>query len=153
MLLVVFSFWLPSCDDVSKQTDDLNITSQGVRQTLLDYHQAIKQEGLLAEFKYLDSSEEFFWVPPGYSCALAYDSVAYILRQSAPLFSRIDNSFDTLMIKPLTTSLAMYTGRLTSVSTDTAGKSSSVKLIETGLVVKRSGQWKLLSGQTAVLPD
>ena len=45
------------------------LVANTIRQTLYDYVGAIKQKGLTAEFKFLDSSADFFWVPPGYSSA------------------------------------------------------------------------------------
>src|SRR5688572_31858927 len=72
------------------------------KETLTNYYNDIRKEGLRAEFRYLDNSKEFFWVPPGYSSPISYDSVAAILNQNAPLFKSIDNSFDTLRIIPLT---------------------------------------------------
>src|SRR5688572_8196325 len=71
------------------------------KQTLDNYYNDIRKEGLTAEFKYLDNSADFFWVPPGYSSPISYDSVATILHANAPLFKSIDNSFDTLNIIPL----------------------------------------------------
>jgi hypothetical protein len=122
-----------------------------VQQTLEQYYADIKKEGLLAEFKYLDSSENFFWVPPGYNRALSYDSIAAIIKWIAPSLKSVENSFDTLRIIPLSEELATYTGRLRSVSTDTSGKVTTTQLVETGILIKRPAGWKLLSGQTSVV--
>ena len=121
-----------------------------VTQTLNRYYDDIRAEGLMAEFRYLDNSPEFYWVPPGFSVAISYDSVASILRQNAPLLKDIDNKWDTLRIDPLSHELATYTGRLHSIVTDTAGHVSETSLVETGLLIKRRNGWKLLSGQTSV---
>lgn len=126
--------------------------TQEITQTLNNYYSDIKQHGLTAEFAYLDSSEDFFWVPPGYSVALSYDSVAAVLKQNAPKFKSIENSFDTLRINIISNELATYTGRLHSTMIDTLGKSSTFSLVETGVMIKRKNGWKLLSGQTALLP-
>lgn len=115
------------------------------------YHADVRNEGLLGEFKYLDSSADFFWVPPGYHTAISYDSVAAVLKSSAGRFKKIDNNWDTLHIVPVTKEIASYTGRLRSAITDTSGNTTSMVLLETGIVIKRSDGWKLLSGQTSVL--
>ncbi|HET6543383.1 MAG TPA: nuclear transport factor 2 family protein [Chryseolinea sp.] len=122
-----------------------------VRQLFANYFEAIRKEGMTAEFHYLDRSSDFFWVPPGYHHPISYDSVAAVLTLSAPGFVSVENSFDTLRIIPLTTSLATYTAKLKSVMKDTSGNISSLQLIETGVVIKRSDGWKLLGGQTSVL--
>lgn len=122
-----------------------------VRQTLNNYLAAVKRDGLTAEFDYLDHSSDFFWVPPGYNSPISYDSVAAFLRTSASLFKSVENSFDTLRIIPLTEELATYTAKLRSVMTDTSGNVTSIKLIETGVVIKRNDRWKLLSGQTSLI--
>lgn len=124
---------------------------QSTMQTLDNYYNDIRKEGLTAEFKYLDSSKEFFWVPPGYSAPISYDSVSAILNQNAPLFKSIDNSFDTLNIIPLSKDLVTYTGRLHSVMIDTAEQVTTVTMMETGILIKRKDGWKLLSGQTSMV--
>jgi hypothetical protein len=122
-----------------------------VKQTLSDYAADIRKNGLTAELNYLDSSADFFWVPPGYASPITFDSVAAILRLRAPAYQEIDNVWDTLQVMPLTNELASYTGRLKSTMTDTAGHSATYTLVETGLMVKRGGTWKLRSGQTSVV--
>lgn len=124
-----------------------------IRQTLNTYYTDIKREGLTAEFRYLDNSSEFFWVPPDYQSSISYDSVISILKTNAPLFKSIDNSWEVLEINPLTKELAVYTGKLRSITIDTSGKVFNTKLVETGLLIRRKDGWKLLSGQTAMLAE
>jgi hypothetical protein len=124
---------------------------KNVSQTLNNYYNDIRKSGLMAEFKYLDNSSEFFWVPPGYSHSISYDSVSTVLRQNAPKYKSIDNSFDTLQIIPLSKELATYTGRLNSTMTNTSGETMTFTLVETGVLIKRQDGWKLLSGQTTIL--
>jgi hypothetical protein len=119
---------------------------------LHNYYNDIKTNGLTAEFKYLDNSPDFFWVPPGYSSAISYDSVAIILNQNAPVLKSTDNSFESLRIIPLDRNIATYTARIRSTVTDTAGKVSTFSLVESGVVIKRKDGWKLLSGQTSIVP-
>lgn len=125
---------------------------EDVRNTLLRYYADIKSQGLMAEFRYLDSSEDFFWVPPDYQNAISYDSVAAILRRNAPKYKTVANAFDTLKIIPLTHDMATYTGRLKSTITDTAGQTTVMRMMETGIMVKRGENWKLLHGQTSLIP-
>ena|SRR5688572_12549129 len=141
-----------SCNSPETLTENDRIEiAKDVKQTLNNYYNDIRKEGLKAEFRYLDNSKDFFWVPPGYSSPLSYDSVVAILNQNAPLFESIDNSFDTLSIIPLSKDLVTYTGRLNSVMIDTAEKVTTVTLIETGILIKRKDGWKLLSGQTSLV--
>lgn len=116
-----------------------------------NYHNDIKKDGLTAEFKYLDHSSDFFWVPPGYSSALTYDSVNSILMTNAKLYSEILFEWDTLQIFPLTKEIANYSGIVKGTMTDTSGIETSVLIIESGTVIKRPDGWKLLSGQSAIL--
>lgn len=122
-----------------------------VRQTLENYHAAVKKEGLKGEFAYLDSSTGFFWVPPGYLSAISYDSVASVLKQNTGRYTSIHNSFENLKILPLAQNLASYTAKLHSVMTDTAGRKATYTMLETGLLIKRGNSWKLLNGQTTLL--
>jgi hypothetical protein len=122
-----------------------------IQYTLDSYYEDIKREGLTAEFKYLDQSPEFFWVPPGYTSALSYDSIEHILKQNLSKFKSVDNSFDTLRIIPLSGELATYTAQIHSTVTDTFNKISTYSLIETGVVIKRKTGWKLLSRQTSLV--
>jgi hypothetical protein len=148
VLLLVLSCKQP---DTSPIQADKKIIADTIRQTLNNYYADIKKEGLAAEFRYLDSSSDFFWVPPGYTSSISYDSVASVLKQNMFLYKTIENSWDTLSIKALTDELASYTGRLHSIMTDTSGKTMKFTLVETGLLVKRQNGWKLLSGQTSIV--
>lgn len=148
---VLISLLLSCSNQGNYDSFDKQKTVQEITQTFISYHQDIKTKGMTAEFAYLDSSADFFWVPPGYSNSLSYDSVAKVLRQNAPLFVSIDNSFDTLRIIPLNSEMATYTGKVHSTMTDTSGHVTTVELIETGTVIKRKDGWKLLNGQTAVI--
>jgi SnoaL-like domain len=139
-----------SCTTDFTEKEKIVVTKEA-KQMLDNYYADIKKEGLTAEFDYLDNSDEFFWVPPGYKNSISYDSVVSILKQNAPMFRSIDNSWDTLRVVPLTRGLASYTGRLRSLMTDTLGKTTEYVLVETGLLIKRKEGWKLLSGQTSIL--
>lgn len=111
----------------------------------------IKAEGLIAEFKYLDRSEDFFWVPPGYNSALDYDSVRVIIENNARAYRLIEYQWDDLKIYPLSEEIVNYTGIVNCSMTDTSGIKTTISLIESGVLIKRGDGWKYLSGQTRVL--
>ncbi len=123
-----------------------------VRQTLDSYTNDIHTKGLLSEFMYLDSSADFFWVPPGYTMALSYDSVSNIINRTAPTLKLVDNNWNTLRIIPLSAVLANYTGVIQSKMILKNDSVLLYRMIETGVVIKRNNGWKLLSGQTSILP-
>jgi hypothetical protein len=137
-------------EPLSMTETDKRLIRENVKQTLNNYYADVKKYGLEAEFNYLDSSSNFFWVPPGYTSPISYAQVATILKQNARNYKMVDNSFDTLQIVPLTSRLATYTGRLRSTVTDTLGKTITYMLVESGTVIKRKKTWKNLSGQTTL---
>jgi hypothetical protein len=153
-IVAIGCLWLLSC----KQKKDLTTTEKkeiedSVHQTLDRYNNAIREGGLNAEFAFLDSSSDFFWVPPGYTAPLTYDSVTAIIRRNANSFKSVDNQFTSLLIHPLSEDVCNYTGTIRSVMTDTSGKVNQFYLIETGLMIKRANGWKLLSGQTGMFAE
>lgn len=149
LLALIFLFSCTSRPELSEKQKE-TIAAE-VREMLQQYDDDIRKNGLLAEFAYLDSSDEFFWVPPGYSSSLSYDSVATIIRQNAATFRLVDNVWESLRVIPHSETLATFTGTISSKMVDTAWIAMNVSLIETGLAVKRADGWKMLSGQTAVL--
>jgi len=134
------------------EIDSLSIKSE-VREMLHSYHQSIKEFGLIGEFEYLDHSAEFFWVPPGYQTALTYDSVESILKQSAKGFKSAEFSWDTLRLSVLSPSIVNYTGIVSGTMIDTSDVVTEVSIIESGTIIKRPNGWKLLSGQSATIPN
>jgi len=152
--ILIAVLFLSACQEVDTFTEDeKEAVRSRVKQMLDDYYSAIRTGGMMAEFGYLDNSPEFFWVPPGYSSWISYDSVATVLKANAPAFSSVDNVWDTLRVDPLTREYATYSGTLYTTMTDTAGTVTRVSAIETGVVVKRKDGWKLLRGQTSLLPQ
>ena len=155
LILLSASTFCVSCKNHSEQlsVEEREAISATVTTTLNDYYKAIKKNGLTAEFDYLDSSADFYWLPPGYSSPISYDSVSAVLRKTAPLLLSVDNSWEKLSVHPLTKELASYTGKIRSTVTDTSGKQSITYLLETGIVIKRKDGWKLLSGQTSIINE
>jgi len=149
---IVILMTLTSC----AQTDKLNESEKeliinDVIEMFGNYHNDIRQDGLTAEFKYLDQSTDFFWVPPGYKSTLSYDSVRQILETNAKSFQATEFNWDTLHVFPLSDKIANYSGIVKGSMIDTFGIKTSVLIIESGTVIKRSDGWKLLSGQSAIL--
>jgi hypothetical protein len=132
---------------------DSHKTSAEIREMLDAYHSDMTREGLMAEFKYLDSTDTFFWVPPGYQSALDYDSVRAILEANARAYRSVVFSWDTLQIFPLSNTIATYSGIVNGEMTDTTEQKIRVSIIESGTIIKRADGWKLLCGQSAVLPE
>lgn len=146
MVIISFSCKQPGLSPAGKQT-----VRDSVYLTLNNYCNAIRDQGLNAEFAYLDSSADFFWVPPGASQALGFDSVAAAIRMNAALFLKVDNHFEQLAIHPLSSSLASYSGRLRSTVTGSNGVATTFTLVETAVMVKRADGWKLFQGQTTIV--
>ena len=154
-LRAIILLFLNACAQTEKLTEveKEHVVSE-IAMMFDNYHNDIRKEGLTAEFKYLDQSPDFFWVPPGYNSALTYDSVRSILMTNSKLFNEVIFAWDTLQIFPLTREIANYSGIVEGSMTDTSGIVTRVLIIESGTVVKRPNGWNLLSGQSAVLgPD
>ena len=147
ILMLAIVFLIGSSCSPEEQMNGETVMRE-VRTMLGEYEASIERGGLMAEFAFLDSSDDFFWVPPGFSSALSYDSVRAIVSLNAQNTRSISMSWDTLRIVPLSGSLAAYTGVLSWRSADTTGVESRTKLIETGVAVRREDGWKLLCGQT-----
>jgi hypothetical protein len=146
LLMAFISCRLPS----TFTSEEKQAVTDSVRTTLTRYYEDIKREGLLAEFKYLDSSADFHWLPPGYAQPITYDSVANFIRAAAPLYKAIDIKWNRLDIGPVSSDTASYEGELRSSMTDTSGKTNAVTLTEKGRVIKRKDGWKLLDGETRI---
>ncbi|MDY8137677.1 hypothetical protein [Aquimarina sp. 2201CG5-10] len=152
LFLFYLLYALTSCQkNLEITTFDKAKISEETRQVLLDYHIAMNKDGLMAEFAYLDDSSDFFWVPPGYTSALNYDSVETILKQNAKTLKQVTFKWDTLQIFPLSNVIANYTGIVNGQMIDTSGIKSKVSIIESGTLIKRDDGWKLLNGQSAIL--
>jgi hypothetical protein len=152
ILTACIVFTAISCKQSTTLTENEKATIiKDVRTSLDGYFSDIKKSGLSAEYKHFDNSPDFFWVPPGYSDAISYESFATILKENAPNSKSIDNSIVSLRIIPLSKELASYYARINSTMIDTTGKAETYDLIESGIWIKRQDRWKLLSGQTAVL--
>lgn len=152
ILIFLLLLQLVSCKTSDEFTDKERIdVAKEVRETLNKLNADVKEKGMLAELNYLDSTQDFFWSPPGYWYNLKYDSVVKIMRANAVGITSLINNWDTLKITPLTEKYAAYTGRIHSISTSIEGKTTAMSLMETGVMVKRKDGWKILNGQTSIL--
>lgn len=145
----IWNYDLAGCED-SEETEKEKVIAE-TKLMLRNYCEDVRKEGLLAEFKYLDNSKDFYWTPPGFYGAITFDSVASILRINASKYKKIINSFDSLNITISGKDTAMYFGIIDSRTTDSSGHETHVKLQETGSLVKRADGWKLLNGKTLVI--
>jgi hypothetical protein len=141
---------LVSCNEQTGSFSEQQVEKEA-RRMLINYHHDIQQDGLLAEFNYLDSSDQFFWIPPGYEVPLSYDSVRKILEGNAPLFLQADFQWDTLNVIPLSEKIATYAGVVIGKMTDTTGQITISTILESGTLIKRDNGWNLLSGQSVLL--
>lgn len=156
-LFLIFSFYLflGACQQTTSTPKEFNkeSTALEVKEMLQRFLDDIKKDGLTSEFKYLDNSPDFFWVPPGYQSAITYDSVSTVLRSNAGVFRSIDYHWEHLKINALSNEIANYTGIVKGSMIDTAGNTFPVNMIESGTLIKRSDGWKILSGQSRKLVD
>jgi len=140
-----------SCNEKETNSLDTIKIEKEVRQMFSAYDDAVRKNGIEGEFAFLDKSEQFYWVPPGYEYAIHYDSIAKILKSVAPKLRYIDNTWDTLYIMPLTDNYASFNGVINSYVITSTNDTTITKLSETGLVIKRGKHWKFLSGQTIII--
>lgn len=151
-IIYVMAIGFLSCQDVQTRTLlDKERVKKEVEEMLSNYYSDIKRRGLTAEFGYLDKSEDFFWVPPGFESTLNYDSVRTLVGQNAKMFKSVDIEWETLNVFPLTNQIASFSGTLRGKMTDTTGTEAKIRLIESGTAIKRGKDWKLLNGQTALM--
>lgn len=149
-LFILPAFYLISCSQSESSGSNDNVRSE-IKTTFDNYYNDIRKQGLTAEFKYLDSSREFFWVPPGYLNYAGYDSIAAAIKRNAASLKSVDNRYDSLLIIPLTKEYAQFAVRTISTSVDVTGDTTKIAFIESGVMVKRKDGWKFLSGQTSLL--
>lgn len=139
-----------SCNQPASLSEDQRKAIIAETTKMLDnYCEDVKKEGLMAEFKYLDDSEDFFWIPPGYKSAISYDSVAVVLKENASM--KIDKRYDSLHIIPLNKEIASFSAIVRFPVADSTGKTSDFSLIESGVLIKRKDGWKFLNGQTTAV--
>lgn len=140
-----------SCNRSNNSPGNNDVVRKEIKTTFDNYYNDIRKDGLLAELKYLDSSAQFFWVPPGYLNYAGYDSVSAAIRRNAAGLKSIDNRYDSLLVIPLTSTYAQFVVRTVSATIDQSGATLNIAFIESGVMVKRKDGWKFLSGQTSIL--
>jgi hypothetical protein len=149
-LIALNFFLLFSCgqNDKGVINDDLQ---KEVKSTIDNYYNELRKKGLAAELKYLDSSNQFFWVPPGYMNYANFNVIAAAIKRNAASLKSIDNRYDSLLIIPLTNDYAQFVMRTISTTIRADGDSIKSAFIESGVMVRRKDGWKFLSGQTSLL--
>ncbi|WP_298896871.1 hypothetical protein [uncultured Psychroserpens sp.] len=146
-------FQILSCSKEKKGNYDKDKIIAEISEMFDNYHNDIRNDGLIAEFKYLDSSTNFFWVPPNYKSALSYDSVRSILTLNSKSIKIANFSWDKIEIFPLSEKIASYSGIVNSIITNTSDSTTTFQIIESGTVIKKKDGWKMLNGQSAILPN
>ncbi|MDO5969007.1 hypothetical protein Q4Q35_04230 [Flavivirga aquimarina] len=149
LLTVIFNSY--SQKPLSSESKDA--ISLEIKQMFNNYHSDITKKGLTSEFKYLDASSDFFWVPPGHEKALDYDTIKSMLIANSKIINFIEFSWESIKIIPLTKKIANYTGIVKCVQVDANANAVTFKLIESGTLIKRKDGWKFLNGQSRNLPQ
>lgn len=147
--LLFMSMLLVACEPTVPAPDAMEKAVIEARTMLFDYQSAVRENGLLAEFEFLDSSSDFFWIPPGANTAMDYAAVRKAVIENAKDLDTVSNEWRQLVIHPLSHDIATFAGKLSSF-TISRGDTSIATLLESGTVVRRAGGWRLLSGQTSV---
>ncbi|WP_303318090.1 hypothetical protein Q4Q34_11860 [Flavivirga abyssicola] len=146
-IIVIFnSYSQKNLNDENKATISLEI-----KQMFDSFHKDITENGLESEFKYLDDSSDFFWVPPGYKETLDYDAIKNILIENSKVVNFIEFTWESIKIVPLTNEIANYSGIIKCVQVDKDLNPVTFKIIESGTLIKRKGGWKFLNGQSRIL--
>lgn len=145
-LLFVFA-----CNQKELSLTEKAAISNEITEVLNRYTRAIGQDGLLAEFSFLDSSSDFYWIPPGYTSALQYDSIKAIISGIAPGIKSMNNTYHSIQVFPYSATYAGYTAHVNSNSVDTGGNTYTTNLLESGTMIKRKNGWKLLAGHTSLV--
>ncbi len=138
---------------VNQPTFNAEQVSSEVNKMLHDFHSDVSEDGLTAEFIYLDSSQQFYWTPPGYNSPLFYDSIRQILESNAKMYTKVFFEFENLQLYPLSADYCNYSGIVKGFMIDTSGLNNPVGIIESGTLIKRESGWKFLSGQSSLLNE
>jgi hypothetical protein len=151
ILILLMALGLAACRNQTElsEREETKVRDE-VKAMLYKYNDAVREQGLQAEFAYIDNSDRFFWVPPGATAPLPFDTVLAMISRNAGQMRLVNNSFDMLTVTPLTSMLAAYSARIRSATTDVQGRDTVLSLVETGMVIKRKEGWKLLCGQTGI---
>ena len=156
IIAVIALFIFAACEFTSPPSNDLSAEDQGriiqeVETSLRNYYRDVAIKGIQAEFEYLDTSSNFYWIPPDYENWINYDSVANVILDASSKISAVENYWESLRIDPLSVKYASYSGILKGKTSGKDGNVVEQRFMETGIVVKREDGWKLLRGQTRLI--
>lgn len=140
-----------SCKNDHIWSEESNRVHREVKTTLGNYYKDVNENGFEAEFKYLDSTSQFSWFPPGFNSAISFDSVRNILKRNVLLYPYVHLEWDSLNVIPESGTKASYAGKITGIMQDTTGHRDTFHLSEIGVMIKKEDGWKLLSGKTVVI--
>ena len=149
IFLLIATFVCHSQASLNKKEKE--IITQEIKIMLNNYHNDIVKDGIEDELMYLDTSSDFFWVPPGYNSPLNYESIKDILLSNSKAINYIEFSWETIKIFPLTKKIASYSGIAKCVEVGDNLTSMTFRIIESGTLIKRGDDWKFLNGQSRLL--
>lgn len=142
-------FYAACSNNPSIPTFDRNQVADDIKMMTDSFHHAIAENGFASEFDFLDSSDQFFWVIPGERQALYYDTIRSLIMNNHKAFTDIDLSWELLNIHPLSDSMASYNGVIKGSMKNISNDSTSlVRILESGIFIKRQSGWKFLCGQS-----
>lgn len=148
LILIAPLIVLSACQPQVGSSFDHESVVEDATEMLHDYHEAMNKDGLMAEVHYLDSSEQFFWVPPGEVTKMNYDKVMEVLAQASQDDRFMRFSWRDLYVDALSDDVAVYSGTVQFESINEHGDQYFSYILETGTLVKRFDGWKLLCGQS-----
>lgn len=167
LLLLTLGTILWGCDTAEKTPDtetpetlqpepekkSLETVKTEVEAMLHQYHGDLGERGMMAEFEYLDSSEQFFWRPPDRKSHIDFDSVKTLITQASKNMKSVHFNWDTLKVIPLSDEIATYSGIISSEMVTRDDQKIEAQMIETGTVIWRDSSWKLINGHASHLPE
>jgi hypothetical protein len=140
----------------SLDSEEKEAVRKEATQMLHDYHDAIRKGGLLTEFEFLDSSQDFFWIPPGVDALMGYEAVKKAIMANVASIDSMSTHWVSLQVHPLSQDIGKLSSYTISKRADSTGikmDTSRVTMLESGTMIRRANGWKLLSGQTVVLGE
>lgn len=143
---------LISCTEQDENdTENQKTDTKEIRSFLHAYHDAVNHYGVKAELNFFDSSEQFFWIPPGYAEALNFDSVKSILLIADDAIRQTNFEWESLHVQFVEDNVASFNGVVKGTITDTSNLTININQIKSGLLIKRKDGWKILNGQSTTL--
>jgi hypothetical protein len=144
--------FIGSCSErTNLSTTEYDKIKREIEAALHKNFETIAAEGWIGELKALDDSRQFSWVPPGKYAPINYDSMKSVLQRATMTIEKTELAWIELYVKPISQTLATYSGRYSSRYTMKSGKVAEFTMAESGTVIRKKNGWKLISGQTFLI--